>query len=115
MNADLAESQSQDGSLKLKNHEKIYFVVYDIANNKRWRKVYRMMQGYGEWVQLSVFQCQLSPTRYAQLLADCDQLIHHGDDHIVIIDVGTAEWLEPRIVSLGKRKVSPVKREVIIV
>ena len=74
-----------------------------------------MMQGYGEWVQLSVFQCQLSPTRYAQLLADCDQLIHHGDDHIVIIDVGTAEWLEPRIVSLGKRKVSPVKREVIIV
>ncbi|MXY66548.1 CRISPR-associated endonuclease Cas2 [Candidatus Poribacteria bacterium] len=99
----------------MKDHEKIYFVVYDIADNKRWRKVYKMMQGYGEWVQLSVFQCQLSQTRYAQLLADCDQLIHHGDDHIVIIDVGTAEWLEPRIVSLGKRKVSPVKREVVIV
>ncbi|MCY3689875.1 MAG: CRISPR-associated endonuclease Cas2 [Gammaproteobacteria bacterium] len=72
-------------------------------------------QGYGEWVQLSVFQCQLTSTRYAQLLADCDELIHHGQDHIVIIDVGTAEWLEPRIVSLGKRKVAPVNREVVIV
>lgn len=99
----------------MKDHEKIYFVVYDIADNKRWRKIYRMMQGYGEWVQLSVFQCRLSQLRYAQLLADCDQLIHHGQDHIVIIDVGTAEWLEPRIVSLGKRKVSPVRREVVIV
>ncbi len=99
----------------MKDYEKIYFVVYDIANNKRWRKVYKMMQGYGEWVQLSVFQCRLSPTRYAQLLADFDQLIHHGDDHVVVIDVGTAEWLEPRIVSLGKRKVFPVKREVVIV
>ena len=74
-----------------------------------------MIQGYGEWVQLSVFQCRLSRTRHAQLLADCDQLIHHGDDHIVVIDVGTAEWLEPRIVSLGKRNVSPVRREVVIV
>lgn len=99
----------------MKDHEKIYFVVYDIADNKRGRKVYRMMQGYGEWVQLSVFQCRLSQTRYAQLLADCDQLIHHGDDHMVIIDVGTVEWLEPRIVSLGKRRISPVKQEVVIV
>lgn len=99
----------------MRDQEKIYFVVYDIADSKRWRKVYKMMHGYGEWVQLSVFQCQLSSTRYAQLLADCDGLIHHGDDHIVIIDVGTAEWLEPRIVSLGKRNVSPVKREVVIV
>ena len=99
----------------MRDQEKIYFVVYDIADSKRWRKVYKMMHGYGEWVQLSVFQCQLSSTRYAQLLADCDGLIHHGDDHIVIIDVGTAEWLEPRIVSLGKRSLSPVKREVVIV
>ena len=99
----------------MRDQEKIYFVVYDIADNKRWRKIYRMMQGYGEWVQLSVFQCRLSSTRHAQLLADCDGLMHHNDDHIVIIDVGTAEWLEPRIVSLGKKSVSPVKREVVIV
>lgn len=111
----MAFVQVKQGSPKLKNYEKIYFVVYDIASNKRWRKIYKMMQGYGEWVQLSVFQCQLSKTRYTQLLADCDQLIHHDDDHIVIIDVGTAEWLEPRIVSMGKRKVLPVKREVVIV
>ncbi len=99
----------------MRDQEKIYFVVYDIADSKRWRKIYKMMQGYGEWVQLSVFQCRLSRMRHAQFLAECDELIHHKNDHIVIIDVGTAEWLEPRIVSLGKRNVSPVKREVVIV
>ena len=99
----------------MKDYEKIYFVVYDIANSKRWRKIYGMMQGYGEWVQLSVFQCQLNRTRYAQLLADCHELIHHDDDHMIIIDVGTAECLEPRIVSIGKRSVTPIQRKVIVV
>ena len=99
----------------MKDHEKIYFVVYDIADNKRWRKIFNLMHGYGEWVQLSVFQCRLSRTRYAELVAACDGLIHHDHDHIVIIDVGTAEWLEPRIVSLGKSTTTPVKREVVIV
>ena len=97
------------------NREKIYFVVYDIAKSKRWRKLYRTLQGYGEWVQLSVFQCRLTRTRYAKLIAECDSLINHTEDHIVFIDVGNAESLKPRIVSLGKRTVNPIEREVVII
>ena len=39
--------------------EHLYIVTYDIADAKRWRAVFKLMHGYGEWLQLSVFQCRL--------------------------------------------------------
>lgn len=95
--------------------ERLYFVVYDISDAKRWRSVYQTMQGYGEWVQLSVFHCRLTRVRCAELTADLDELIHHDEDHVLIIDVGLIDNVEPKIVSLGKRPYTTVKRESIIV
>jgi CRISPR-associated protein Cas2 len=37
-----------------------YLVCYDIRCPKRWRKAYKLLQGYGESVQLSIFRCALS-------------------------------------------------------
>ena len=48
--------------------EHLYIVVYDISDPKRWRKVFKVMNGYGAWVQLSVFQCRLSRQRQASCL-----------------------------------------------
>jgi len=47
--------------------ERLYIVAYDIADQKRWRGVFRTMKGYGRWLQLSVFQCRLSGRRRADL------------------------------------------------
>ena len=94
--------------------ERLYFVVYDISDAKRWRSIFKTMHGYGEWVQLSVFQCRLTRLRHAELIADVDGLIHHDEDHVVIIDVGVADRVEPRIVSLGKRPYTPPEREPVI-
>ena len=30
--------------------ENLYVVAYDIAAPRRWRKVFRIMEGYGEWL-----------------------------------------------------------------
>jgi hypothetical protein len=35
--------------------ENLYVVAYDISDPRRWRRVFRLMNGYGAWVQLSVF------------------------------------------------------------
>ena len=96
-------------------NERLYFVVYDIADPKRWRSVFKTMHGYGDWVQLSVFQCRLTRVRHAELIADLDNLIHNGEDHVVIIEIGLADRVEPQIVSLGKRAYTPINREPIIV
>lgn len=95
--------------------ERLYIVTYDIGDARRWRAVFRLMHGYGEWMQLSVFQCRLSPRRHAEMVATLDQLIHHADDHVLVVDLGAAEKVEPRVVSLGKRGFEPVAREAIVV
>ena len=94
--------------------EHLYIVVYDICDPKRWRRVFRLMNGYGEWVQLSVFQCRLSRRRHAELVARIDDLIDHDADHVVLVDVGVADGIDPRVVSLGKA-FQAVRREPVIV
>ena len=94
--------------------EHLYIVSYDIRDQKRWRAVFRLMKGYGEWLQLSVFQCRLSRRRHAELLATLDEIIHHRHDHVLMLDLGMADKVDPRVVSLGKN-FSPITREPVIV
>ena len=94
--------------------EHLYIVAYDIADQKRWRAVFKLMRGYGEWLQLSVFQCRLSRRRHAELVATLDEIIHHDADHVLIMDMGDADGVAPRMVSLGK-SFEPVAREPVIV
>jgi len=94
--------------------EHLYIVTYDISDPKRWRRVYRLMHGYGEWLQYSVFQCRLNARRRAQLQALLDEAIHHREDHVIIIDLGVADNVVHRLVSLGKT-VDIVTREPVIV
>lgn len=94
--------------------EHLYVVTYDISDPKRWRRVFNVMNGYGEWLQLSVFQCRLNRQRHAELVALLDDMIHHSEDHILFVDVGPADRVVPRVVSLGK-DFQPVVREPIVV
>lgn len=96
------------------NHENLFIVTYDISDPKRWRRVFKLMKGFGEWLQLSVFQCRLSARRHAELTALLDGIIHHDHDHILMLDLGPAESVKPRVISLGKT-FKPVDREPVIV
>ena len=95
-------------------HEHLYIVAYDIADAKRWRRVFRLMEGFGEWLQLSIFQCRLCAQKHAELIALLDGIIHHNHDHVILMDVGVADQVAPRIVSLGKTY-SPIERAPIVV
>ena len=61
-----------------------YLVSYDIACRKRWRRVFRLLQGYGEWVQLSVFRCRLDRRRRDRMTAELEELIDDGEDRLLI-------------------------------
>ena len=82
--------------------ENLYVVAYDIASPRRWRKVFRTMEGYGEWLQLSVFQCRLTRRRQVELRLALGEIINHAEDHVIILDLGPAAALRPRVESLGK-------------
>jgi CRISPR-associated protein Cas2 len=98
----------------MKTDERLYIVSYDISDPKRWRKIFRLMHGYGEWLQLSVFQCRLTRRRHAELIAMLDQMIQHKEDHVVLLDLGLADEVVPHVVSLGK-DFQPIEREAIVV
>jgi len=49
------------------NTERLYIVTYDIADQRRWRRVFKIMQGYGDWLLLSVVQWHLTARHRAGL------------------------------------------------
>jgi len=95
--------------------EHLFIVTYDIADARRWRAVFRLMHGYGEWLQLSVFQCRLSCARYTELRGRLQQAISNAEDRVMVIDIGIAENCEPRVQTLGKHSFEAIRREPVIV
>lgn len=57
----------------------MYVISYDISNNKRRRKIARLMENYGTRVQYSVFECRLTKERYEELYSRLAELME--DDH----------------------------------
>ncbi|MDD3651952.1 CRISPR-associated endonuclease Cas2 [Immundisolibacter sp.] len=94
--------------------EHLYIVAYDIADEKRWRAVFKIMKGYGEWLQLSVFQCRLSPRRHAELIELLTGAINQRQDHVLLLNIGPADKVDPRVVSLGKTFEALGKEPVIV-
>lgn len=94
--------------------EHLYIVTYDISDQKRWRQVFKAMNGYGRWLQLSVFQCRLTARRRTAMAARLERIIHAGEDHVLIFDLGPADKVAVASESLGK-DFSAIKREAIII
>ncbi len=80
-----------------------YIVTYDIANPRRLRKVFKLMKGFGEHLQLSVFRCDLTKMTLATMKAELNEIIHAQKDQVLIIDVGPTEGRGEEVFeSLGK-------------
>lgn len=95
--------------------ERLYIVTYDIADDRRWRRIFRLMHGYGDWLQLSVFQCRLTRTKRMELQAALSATMHMAEDHVMLIDVGPAESVAPHVQSLGKRRFDPIVRAAVVI
>ena len=68
-----------------------YLVCYDICNQKRWRKVFRIMNGHGEHWQYSVFFCVLKEIDRVRMQTDLEACMNLKEDQCLIIDLGPNE------------------------
>ena len=59
-----------------------YLVSYDIADDKRLRKVFKTCRNYGNHLQYSVFECRLSGAGYEKLVGDLLAVIDPAQDSI---------------------------------
>ncbi len=80
-----------------------YIVSYDIADEKRLRRVFKTMRDYGDHLQFSVFECQLTPSDLVRLRGELATIIHHTEDQVLFVDLGPAEGRGDRVITaLGK-------------
>jgi len=69
----------------------ILFVAYDICDDGRRAEIARILLGWGDRVQLSVFRCELSQAERTRLIAALAPVINHALDQILVIDIGPAD------------------------
>ena len=80
-----------------------YLICYDICDDKRLRKVFQTMRNYGDHLQYSVFECQLTLTDLARCRHELSGIIHHGQDQVLFVSLGPAEGRGDRVITaLGK-------------
>jgi len=59
-----------------------YVIAYDIPSDKRRNKVARALEGHGERVQYSVFECRLTAAQFQRLWEELSTLIDDQQDSI---------------------------------
>ena len=93
----------------------VFLVCYDVCNDKRLKRVYKAMRGYGDHLQLSVFRCELSDRERAEMIAELSPLIAHDQDQVLIIDIGPADGRAGLVFeSLGKPYVAPERHAIVV-
>lgn len=92
-----------------------YLVCYDIADDKRLRKVFKTMRDFGDHLQFSVFECQFNPVDLARCRHALGQLIHHDQDQVLFVDLGPTEGRGDRVISALGQAYSPIDAPCVVV
>lgn len=93
-----------------------FIVSYDICDDKRLRRVFKTMRGFGEALQYSVFLCDLSPSERILLLEKLTPLLNHREDQVMLVNLGPADGASgDRIETLGRALAVPLERVAVIV
>ena len=83
--------------------KKIYAVIaYDIPDDKRRTRVAKTLEGYGERMQYSLFECRISKVQYLRLRARLEEVVEAEDDEVSFYFL--SEQDEKRIVRLGQQR-----------
>jgi CRISPR-associated protein Cas2 len=92
-----------------------FVVSYDIADPKRLRQVFKLMRGYGEHIQLSVFRCELSPREFVEMRAKLGTVIHDHEDQVLFVDLGPVDGRGASAISaVGKPYTEPERCAIIV-
>lgn len=57
-------------------------VAYDIPEDKRRTKIHKILKSYGQWMQFSLFECNLTDTQYTKLRNRLSKLIKPEQDSV---------------------------------
>ena len=73
------------------------------------------MRGWGDHLQYSIFECQLTQTDLVRLRAELAEVIHHIEDQVLFVYVGPSEGRGDRVITALGKAYSPVDAPCIVV
>ena len=76
-----------------------YLVCYDVADEKRLRRAFKTCRNFGDHLQYSVFECDLSPAEKLELEDALNKLINHDEDQVLFVSLGPAEGRGDRVIT----------------
>ena len=80
-----------------------YLVCYDIADDKRRDRTFRVCKNHGEHLQFSVFECDLNASELAALQRELGAVILQSEDQVLFVSLGPAEGRGERVIAaMGK-------------
>ncbi len=60
----------------------LYVIAYDIPNDRRRTKVHKVLSGFGQWTQFSLFEAWLSEKEVIALRDRLDRHLNHDEDSV---------------------------------
>ena len=79
-----------------------YLICYDIREPKRWRKAYKLLQGYGERIQFSIFRCALNIRDREKLRWQLEKILTDEDSLLL---AGMCDRCVSRMISCNRTEV----------
>ncbi len=87
-------------------------VSYDIKDDKRRTKIHKILKDYGQWIQYSVFECNIDKASYLRLRARLDDVVELDKEDSIRFYFLCAEDVR-RIERLGGEK--PLSETVVFI
>jgi CRISPR-associated protein Cas2 len=80
-----------------------YLICYDITDDKRRDRAFKVCKNHGIHLQFSVFECDLNAMELTGLQRELSAVISHEDDQILFVTLGPSEGRGERVIAaLGK-------------
>lgn len=76
-----------------------YLVCYDIADDKRLRRVFKTCKNHGDHIQFSVFECDLSAAEKVRFETALKDVIDPVRDQVLFVRLGPAEGRGDRVIT----------------
>lgn len=78
----------------------LYVVAYDIEDDRRRTRVHKLLSGYGQWTQFSLFECYLTRLQRTELRHALDQILDAAKDQLRFYPLCAA--CEARVETVGR-------------
>ncbi|MER3447206.1 MAG: CRISPR-associated endonuclease Cas2 [Candidatus Dadabacteria bacterium] len=87
-------------------------LVYDIADDRKRTKLFKILEGYGIPVQFSVFECELSDENFLLIRDKVERIINKNEDSVIYYDI--CPRCRHRIERVGIRKKVTLENMIVV-